>query len=94
MKISTWSIYNENGKLIININEIIETWKKYCEKLYTEKKSYTAPYTEARGAQHIIRGSREVTKLIHNKSSEIDCLMAEVYKARGPRLIQIIHQIC
>lgn len=33
----SWAIHNTNNKMINDINGVLEIWRKYCEKLYSEE---------------------------------------------------------
>ncbi|XP_070168800.1 craniofacial development protein 2-like [Polyergus mexicanus] len=82
----TWTISDENGVPVTEIDSIIETWRRYCERLYAEDELVVPSGREEYEQEpHILMEEveRAVGRLANNKSAGIDYITAEVFKAMG-----------
>ena len=94
----SWVIHNSEGELMTEIEEIAETWRQYCKKLY-EDPNYVPEESEIHVDQmepSILRSEVEaaIKKLGLQKSAGIDGITAEYIKAAGPRAVDIIWKLC
>ena len=95
---------DKNWKLLLEKNEILKRWKQYCSELYTDEKlndanvleelkNISPPPQEAGDDEDILREevSWAIKKLKNSKSTCTDGIPAELIKAGGKKLAQLLH---
>ncbi|XP_039309130.1 craniofacial development protein 2-like [Solenopsis invicta] len=71
----TWTIYDENGTSITDIGDIMEVWRRYCERLYREEEDAVTDCLEKYEQEpHSLleETERAIRKLANNKATGVD----------------------
>ncbi|KAL6420080.1 hypothetical protein ACFW04_014145 [Cataglyphis niger] len=92
-KLWSWAIHNTNNKII---DKLLEVWRKYCEKLYSEENIENTIVSDLDEKLNILLQEVQTTikKLAQNKSPGIDLITDEMLKSMGDGGVQGIHKIC
>lgn len=93
----SWSIQNDAGDKVTDMEDILEIWRKYCEKLYqdecdTMKLKITEDMQEPPILKEEVRNA--IKKLKSDKSPGIDGITAEIIRATGETGVDIFNLIC
>lgn len=104
-KPKSWKIEDRNGKIITEIDGVLEVWRQYCENLYKEDSGpEEEPYQpkqlpsikDVTQEPDILR--EEIQQVIrylkNNKSTGEDNISAEMLKQLGAKGIDLLWRIC
>ncbi len=98
-------VEDNNGKLLTNADDVTERWRQYCEELYNHQADVSdntlidierTVSTKEEEEPPIVREEIEqaVKKLKCNKSPGTDNIPAELLKAGGDHMIDVLLKIC
>ncbi|XP_037870090.1 LINE-1 retrotransposable element ORF2 protein [Bombyx mori] len=95
----TWAIVNDKNELITELDQISETWKRYCQSLFQDPQSRqftsTDPNDEDLEPSILLSEVRAAIKhLKHRKATGRDAIPIETIKALGERGDDMFHKIC
>lgn len=97
-KAKTWAIEDEDGSLLVEIDQVTERWRQYCEQLYKNSNNLsTSIITQDTPVEPDILEAEivdAVRKLKANKSAGRDTIYAEELKHIGRDGWQILLKIC
>ena len=95
----TWAIENDRNEVVTELEQISETWKKYCQSLFRDPQSRqfasTDPELENLEPDILLSEVRAAIKhLKSKKATGRDAIPIETIKALGDRGDQMFHLIC
>lgn len=90
-----WNIKDDDGKQVTDIKQVAETWRKYCEKLYSDPVNVIPSIIVSERKSDILLEIEEtIRKLKKSKAPGIDAVTADVIKELDPVAIELIHDLC
>lgn len=96
-KLKTWAIEDEHGVMQSNPSMVLECWRNYCERLYSDPNpTPTQIQSPVEQEPNILIGEiREaIKKLRNNKSPGSDGVTAEMLKLSGEKGVKILWELC
>lgn len=100
-KPKTWKIEDKEGKVVNEIDDVVEVWRKYCEDLYTcetnDQELIQLPsIREIEQEPDILKVEVEqaIRYLKNNKSTGVDNVSAEMLKQLTPSGVDLLWKIC
>jgi hypothetical protein len=99
-KAQTWAIEDQNGSLKTYVYEIAETWRQYCQKLYSkediQEEELEINESDNMGEPNTLKDEIQtaIKKLGKGKAPGPDNLIAEIITASGELRIELLHKLC
>ena len=92
-------VKDDSNNLLTGSSDVLNRWKKYCEKLYENPNRDSECPIEVNSMIHeplplFAERKKTLTRLKNNKSPGYDEIPAELLKMPGESAVKILHKLC